>query len=82
MTSPLTDQQVDAYAEQAIHADHDGTRMPPDFVTALVDEVRRLQQSNRFLLRQVAKKDRNSGAADRALDAFLRGDSPAAGTGV
>jgi hypothetical protein len=42
MTSPLTDEQLDSYAELAITADHDGIKVAPAVVTALVDEVRRL----------------------------------------
>ncbi|MFF2852625.1 hypothetical protein ACFVT5_40990 [Streptomyces sp. NPDC058001] len=69
--SPLTEQQLDAYAEAAVLADHTDTGMDPAIVTSLVDEVRRLEQQRRFLLRQIAKKDAASGAGDRALREFL-----------
>ncbi|MDX3839855.1 hypothetical protein [Streptomyces europaeiscabiei] len=77
MTSPLTEQQLDAYAVLAITADHDGSRIPPGIVTELVDEVRRLQHQRSYLIGQLAKKDASSGAGDKALAAFLGGDDPA-----
>ena len=75
MTStPLTEQQLDQYAELAITAEHDGIKVNPSVVTVLVDEVRRIQYQRRFLLGQIAKKDAESGAGDRALAEFLAAD--------
>lgn len=70
-TSPLTEQQLDEYATLAVIADHEGRQIDAAVVTALVDEVRRLQQQRQFLLRQLAKKDAASGAGDRAVAEFL-----------
>jgi hypothetical protein len=70
---PLTDQQLDSYAELAITADHDGVKVDPAVVTILVDEVRRLQFQRRYLIAQLAKRDTKSGAADRAVAEFLSG---------
>lgn len=80
MTTPLTEQQLDTYAQLAILTDHDGLKLDPQIVTALVDEVRRLQQQQRFLLGQIARKDTASGAGDRAVAGFLAvpADGPAA----
>jgi hypothetical protein len=68
---PISDEQLDKYAELAITADHDGIKVDPAVVTALVDEVRRRQFQVRHLLRQIAKKDAQSGEADRKLREFL-----------
>lgn len=73
-TSPISEQQLDQYAELAITAEHDGIKVNPAVVTALVDEVRRLQYQRRYLLGQIAKKDAASGAGDRALRKFLAGE--------
>lgn len=72
--APLTEQQIDAYAVLAITADHAGRQIDPAVVTALVDEVRRLQHQRRYLIGQLAKKDAASGAGDKALAAFLGGE--------
>ncbi|MFJ9420750.1 hypothetical protein [Streptomyces sp. NPDC101249] len=74
MPQPLTDQQIDTYAQLAIVADHGGAPVEPAIVTALVDEVRRLQQQKRFLFRQLAKRDAASGRADEAVRQFLAGE--------
>jgi hypothetical protein len=68
---PLTEQQLDSYAELAITADHDGIKVDPAVVTILVDEVRRLQFQRRFLIGQLAKRDAVSGRGDEALREFL-----------
>ncbi|MER5653475.1 hypothetical protein ABT076_10710 [Streptomyces sp. NPDC002131] len=72
-TRPLTEQQLDGYAELAITAEHDGIKVDPKVVGVLVDEVRRLIFQRSFLLGQLAKRDAKSGAAGRAVDAFLAG---------
>ena len=71
----LTEQQIDAYAVQAITADHEGQQIDPTVVTALVDEVRRIQHQRRYLISQLAKKDAASGAGDKALAVFLGGQT-------
>lgn len=78
--SPLTEQQLDEYATLAVIADYEGRQLDAAFVTALVGEVRRLQQQRQYLLRQLAKKDAASGAGARALAEFLgaEGSPPAA----
>jgi hypothetical protein len=68
---PLTEQQLDRYAELAITADHDGIRVDPAVVTVLVDEVRRLQFQRLYLLSQLAKRDAESGRGDDAMREFL-----------
>lgn len=73
MTTPPTEQQIDDYAILAITAEHAGERIDPAVVTALVDELRKLQQQRRFLLAQLAKKDAASGRGDQAVRAFLAG---------
>lgn len=73
MTQPITEEQLDQYAELAITADHDGVKVNPAVVAALVDEVRRLRFQQRFLLRQLAKRDAASGRGDQALREFLGG---------
>jgi hypothetical protein len=70
-TSPLTEQQLDAYATQAVIADHNGQQIDAAVVTALVDEVRHLQQQRRVLLAGIARKDARTGHGDRALTEFL-----------
>ncbi|MGW2739082.1 hypothetical protein ACWC4D_33395 [Streptomyces sp. NPDC001288] len=74
MTQPISEQQLDDYAEAAILADHNHQQIDPAVVTVLVDEIRRLEQQRRFLLRQIARKDARSGDGDRALREFLAGD--------
>ncbi|MET9813198.1 hypothetical protein [Streptomyces sp. NPDC006355] len=69
--TPLTEEQLDRYAELAITAEHDGIKVDPAVVTVLVDEVRRLQTQRRFLMRALAKRDAASGNADRAVREFL-----------
>jgi hypothetical protein len=71
MAQPLTEQQLDNYAELAITADHDGIKVDPAIVTVLVDEVRRLQHQRNYLLRQLAKRDAETGRADEAMREFL-----------
>jgi hypothetical protein len=78
MSQAITDQQLDTYAELAITAEHDNVKVAPAIVGALVDEVRRLRFQNRFLLRQLAKKDARSGDGDRRLREFLAGGSDTA----
>lgn len=73
-TSPLTEQQLDEYAVQAITADHEGKQIDPAVVTVLVDEVRRTQRQRRLLLASMARKDARSGDADRAVAEFLSGE--------
>lgn len=68
---PITEEQLDKYAELAILAEHDGLKVDPKTVTALVDEVRRLQAQRRFLMRALAKRDAASGNADAAVREFL-----------
>ncbi|MFL4904867.1 hypothetical protein ACJ6WF_17170 [Streptomyces sp. MMS24-I2-30] len=70
-TQPITEQQLDQYAELAILADHGGDKIPPAIVTALVDRVRHLEQQRRYLIGQLGEKDAASGAGDRALQEFL-----------
>jgi len=70
---PLTEQQLDTYAELAITAEHDGIKVDPKVVGVLVDEVRRLIFQRSFLLGQIAKRDAKSGDADRAVAEFLAG---------
>jgi hypothetical protein len=72
----ITEQQLDQYAELAITADHNGVKVDPAVVTALVDEVRRLQFQRRYLVGQLAKRDAASGEADRKVREFLGGDQP------
>jgi hypothetical protein len=74
---PISDEQLDKYAELAITADHDGLKVDPAVVTALVDEVRRRQFQVRYLLGQIAKKDAASGTGDKALAEFLGGTDTA-----
>ncbi|MEV5942712.1 hypothetical protein [Streptomyces sp. NPDC051994] len=68
---PLTEQQLDSFAELAITAEHDGIRVDPAVVTVLVDEVRRLQFQRQYLLGQLAKRDAESGRGDDAMRKFL-----------
>ncbi|AVH59944.1 MULTISPECIES: hypothetical protein [Streptomyces] len=72
--TPLTEQQLDSYAELAITAEHDGIQVDPAVVTRLVDEVRRLQFQCRYLIGQLAKRDAASGRGDRAVREFLTAD--------
>jgi hypothetical protein len=74
---PLTEQQLDSYAELAITADHDGLKVDPAVVTVLVDEVRRLRFQRQYLLRQIAKRDAESGRGEEALREFLAAEQPA-----
>lgn len=69
--TPLTEQQLDEYAVLAVTAAHEGSKIDPAVVTALVDEVRRGQQQRRVLLASMARKDARSGEGDRALREFL-----------
>jgi hypothetical protein len=69
--TPLTEQQLDSYAELAITANHDGLKVDPTIVTTLVDEVRRLQYQRRYLIGQIARQGAASGDADRKLHEFL-----------
>lgn len=73
----LTEQQLDQYAELAITADHDGIKVDPAVVTALVDEVRRMRFQRQFLIGQLAKRDAESGRGDEALREFLAAEQPA-----
>lgn len=50
-----------------------------DDVRALLALVHRLQKQRKFLLDQIARKDAESGAGDRALAAFLAPDPEEAG---
>jgi hypothetical protein len=78
-TDRLTEEQLDRYAELAITAEHDGIKVDPAIVTALVDEVRRLRFQRQFLLKQIARRDAESGHGDKALREFLAGgEQPAA----
>lgn len=63
--------QVLADAEFVAHARED--------VTALAAQVRRLQQQRKFLITQLAKRDAESGNADRALREFLGAADPICG---
>ncbi|MFI2761360.1 hypothetical protein ACH5A3_21200 [Streptomyces echinatus] len=74
---PMSEEQLDRYAELAITADHDGVKVDPTVVTALVDEVRRRQFQVRYLLQQIAKRDAASGEADRKVREFLAAEEPA-----
>ena len=71
--TPITEQQLDNYAALAILADHDGVKLDPQIVTVLVDEIRRLQQQRRYLMRAIARKDAETGRGDAALRGFLAG---------
>jgi hypothetical protein len=72
---PLSEDQIDEYAVLAITADHEGSKVDPAVVTALVDEVRRLRQQRRYLFGALVRKDARSGQGDRALREFLAGDA-------
>lgn len=74
----MNDQQLDEYAVLAITADHNGDKIDPAIVTALVDEVRKLNHQRNWLLKQSAKKDARTGEGDGVLREFLAADVPAA----
>ncbi|MER7801209.1 hypothetical protein ABTX71_12850 [Streptomyces parvulus] len=64
--------------EQA-RADEEFVKHAQQDVGALLAEVRRLQTQRKYLIGQLAKRDAESGAGDRAVVEFLRGETaPAA----
>ena len=78
-SEPLSDDQLADIGIRAAHL-YEFVTLPPEAdqlagrdVPALLAEVRRLQGQRKFLVDQIAKRDAESGAGDRALAEFLRG---------
>ncbi|OXS35413.1 hypothetical protein [Streptomyces sp. XY006] len=54
-------------------ADEEFVKHAVQDVRALLGEIRRLKAQRKYLITQLAKRDAESGAGDRALAEFLRG---------
>jgi hypothetical protein len=79
IVAPLsTDTIADVWEPTGMSRNGEFIEAAREAVPALVAEVRRLQTQRRILLGQLARKDAESGAGDKALREFLGGGDPAA----
>lgn len=74
MTTPLTDQQLDEYEALIQRTTPLGAATAaPGMATALLAEIRRLKGQRKYLIAQLAKRDAETGDADRKVLEFLGG---------